>query len=124
MLKIISRFSLFERRRFIDGQELSESLRVTLKCSLLQQEMLEYETRKGLMLLLFWSCHLGWINEKVSKISEKAILALLRRDAFFKLDDAFDEQNANIAVVNLTHGEYEDLFSAYFRIYRTKKYEL
>lgn len=48
-------------------------------------------------------------------LDEPVCLRLLSRDAFKSgsLDCAFDEQDTDIAVINLSHSEFGDLFAAY-----------
>lgn len=48
-------------------------------------------------------------------LDESICLLLLSRDAFKSgtLDRAFDEQETDIAVINLSHSEFGDLFAAY-----------
>jgi hypothetical protein len=48
-------------------------------------------------------------------LDESLCLRLLSRDAFKSgtIDEAFDRQNTDIAVINLSHSEFGDLFAAY-----------
>jgi hypothetical protein len=56
------------------------------------------------------------VNEDLTiYLDESICLRLLSRDAFKSgtLDRAFDEQETDIAVINLSHSEFGDLFAAY-----------
>jgi hypothetical protein len=62
------------------------------------------------------------INEDlIIHLDESTCLQLLSRDAFKSgtLDRAFDEQETDIAVINLSHSEFGDLFAAY--VYASNK---
>jgi hypothetical protein len=56
-------------------------------------------------------------STKSAVVYERAILSLLCRDAYSKLEEAFDEQESNIALINLTRSQYGHLLAAYMTLY-------
>ena len=57
--------------------------------------------------------HLGGRSTKSVVVYERAIQCLLCRDAYSKLEEAFDKQNCNIALINLTRSQYGHLLDLY-----------
>lgn len=65
----------------------------------------------------------GGISDKSVRLNEKGIISLLCRDAFSLLDNAFDNQNTHIALVNLSQSEY-GLLLAMHSLLNNRNFEL
>lgn len=65
----------------------------------------------------------GRISDKSVKLNKKGIISLLCRDASSLLEDAFDNQNMNIALINLSHSEYV-LLLAMHSLINNRNFEL
>ena len=62
-------------------------------------------------------------DHRIIRINEKDVITLLCKDAFTRFEEAFDEQKAQIALVDLSHSNYGDIFAAY-SIRFDEKYDL
>jgi len=62
-------------------------------------------------------------DSKIIDINERDVIRLLCRDAYTTFETAFDKQRANMALVNLSHSDYGDIFAAY-SLSSDKQYEL
>jgi hypothetical protein len=63
------------------------------------------------------------MNDKSVRLNEKGIISLLCRDAFPLLEEAFGEQNTQIALINLSHSEYGHLLAMH-SLLNDRKFEL
>jgi hypothetical protein len=50
--------------------------------------------------------YVGEISKKSVRLNEVGIFSLLCRDGFSLVEEAFEEQNTSIALINLSHSEY------------------
>jgi hypothetical protein len=51
-------------------------------------------------------------ENKIVRANETGLVALGCRDAFTKFEEAFDEQKADMALVDLSHSQYGDILAA------------
>jgi len=62
--------------------------------------------------------YIGGLPGKSAFVNHKAILSLICRDAFTKMEEIFDRQKANIGLVNLSRSEYGDLLPMFSKFNR------
>ncbi len=72
-----------------------------------------------------YSINFNDLGKQVEKLDEVTCLKLMSKDVFEagRIEEAFDKQDTDIAILNTTHSQFGSLFVAYAKLTGDKKYE-